>query len=450
MVNISGSGERIEEPDVRHMLVSHDGKWLATVDEWSPQRKNFEFLLADEDQVQDEEQRRREVYLRFWLWNSETKDWQMVTRVDSPHASSSVQGAGAGRVHAFAVDPSSLGFASLGEDAFVRIWRPRIRRRNGIVVRDKNARELVTWHCHYAIPISNPGHHPHSIPLSPSGPIAFSDDGSLLVVPHHCCPTDGLGIIQFIDPRSGNIERSRPGLYTGELIAMGIVDRYLILLSEYLMVWDIVDDELHFGYSLRPSGLSDHRKVAATHLTVDQRHHTFALAVPVCKKEKRKTETQIAVFDPSYTAPLFTTSIPNEVTSLLGTPNSKSYVVLDTTAVIRVLSPKSAPFTSKVGIEAEITAPRLGLEKIYGRVETRVAESRDDPATSEDDSDVITPPTASMVMQTALYGDDDAAVVSQQQLSGVFDVGPAFAMPPVEHLFERVAGLFAKRAGAPF
>jgi NET1-associated nuclear protein 1 (U3 small nucleolar RNA-associated protein 17) len=53
------------------------------------------------------------------------------------------------------------------------------------------------------------------------------------------------------------------------------------------------------------------------------------------------------------------------------------------------------------------------------------------------------PPFASAEPPTEIY-DDDEPVVSQQQLAGIFDVGSAFAMPPIDELFERVAGLFAK------
>jgi hypothetical protein len=41
--------------------------------------------------------------------------------------------------------------------------------------------------------------------------------------------------------------------------------------------------------------------------------------------------------------------------------------------------------------------------------------------------------------------DDDAPVVRQQQLTEIFDIGPAFALPPVEDLFEQVVGLFSRK-----
>ena len=38
---------------------------------------------------------------------------------------------------------------------------------------------------------------------------------------------------------------------------------------------------------------------------------------------------------------------------------------------------------------------------------------------------------------------DGAPVVAQQQLTNIFDVGPSFALPPIEEMFYQVAGLFS-------
>jgi NET1-associated nuclear protein 1 (U3 small nucleolar RNA-associated protein 17) len=46
--------------------------------------------------------------------------------------------------------------------------------------------------------------------------------------------------------------------------------------------------------------------------------------------------------------------------------------------------------------------------------------------------------------------DDDAEnpVVTQQQLSEVFDIGPSFALPPMEDMFYQVAALFGAKLQA--
>lgn len=452
-LNIGPDGGKIGEPDVKYMRVSHDGQWLATVDEWSLPSKDIEFLSLDERPSEEEQQRRLEVFLKFWLWNAEAKEWQLVTRVDSPHALTSVDESGAGGVLTFVADPSALGFASLGEDGVVRFWRPKIRRRNGIEIRGKNAEVLISWHCQHVVQLESTSQQRKLAGASPRASMAFSEDGSLLAVSQQCSSADRHGVVHFIDTASGRIRQSRAGLYAGDLIDMGIVDRYLIILSEQLNVWDMVDDELHFGLSLQSYRFSSQERAATTHLTVDQRHHTFAIALPVIGNEKHKSwfqsakrsQSQIAVFDPSQPTPLYTTLLPHMITSLLPAVGSKGYIILDSAAEVCILSPKSVPFMSNVALAAGSTEPLVGLENVYGRSKTHAENSKNDGNDlSEDESDAVTPPFASAEPPTEIY-DDDEPVVSQQQLAGIFDVGSAFAMPPIDELFERVAGLFAKK-----
>ncbi|KAI9872810.1 MAG: hypothetical protein M1830_001174, partial [Pleopsidium flavum] len=452
-LNIGPDGGKIGEPDVKYMRVSHDGQWLATVDEWRLPSKDLDFLSVDERAREEEQQKRQEVFLKFWSWNPEAKEWQLVTRVDSPHASTSVDGPGAGEVLTLATDPSALGFASLGEDGVVRVWRPKIRRRNGIEVRGKNAEGLISWHQH-VIQLGNTSQQMKLAGASPRASIAWSEDGSLLAVSQQCSSADGHGVVHFIDAASGRIRQSRAGMYAGDLITMGIVDRYLIILSDQLSVWDMVDDELHFGLSLQSHRFSSQERAAATHLTVDQRHHTFALALPVTGNEKHKTgsepgkrsQSQIAIFDPSEPTPLYTTLVPHMVTSLLPVSGSRGYIVLDSAAEVRILSPKSVPFVSNTAFAAGSTDSSVGLENVYGRGKTNADILKNDGNDlSDDESDVVTPQFASAEARPEIYDDEDAPVVSQQQLAGIFDVGSPFAMPPIDELFERVARLFAKK-----
>jgi NET1-associated nuclear protein 1 (U3 small nucleolar RNA-associated protein 17) len=94
-------------------------------------------------------------------------------RVDSPHALTSVDESGAGGVLTFVADPSALGFASLGEDGVVRFWRPKIRRRNGIEIRGKNAEVLISWHCQHVVQLENTSQQRKLAGASPRASMAF-------------------------------------------------------------------------------------------------------------------------------------------------------------------------------------------------------------------------------------------------------------------------------------
>ena len=52
-------------------------------------------------------------------------------------------------------------------------------------------------------------------------------------------------------------------------------------------------------------------------------------------------------------------------------------------------------------------------------------------------------PDAMDIVDDDIDDDMDAAVIAPQRLTEIFDAAPAFAMPPIEDLFYRVAGLFS-------
>lgn len=47
-LNVDPSGRPIQEPDVTHLRISHDGKWLATVDEWAPPECDMKSLYPED------------------------------------------------------------------------------------------------------------------------------------------------------------------------------------------------------------------------------------------------------------------------------------------------------------------------------------------------------------------------------------------------------------------
>jgi NET1-associated nuclear protein 1 (U3 small nucleolar RNA-associated protein 17) len=83
-IDAAPSANRISEPRVTHMKISHDGKWLATVDEWTPPAREYDFLKHRGSSVAIEQQHRREVFLKFWQWSQESGMWELVSRILAP------------------------------------------------------------------------------------------------------------------------------------------------------------------------------------------------------------------------------------------------------------------------------------------------------------------------------------------------------------------------------
>ena len=155
--NMRPDGGKVVEPNISFLQISHDGRWLATVDEWIPPHGDMSFLDEGIPEFNNEEHTFRcEVYLKFWRWDAEKALWALESRITSPHFFEDM-GASA-RVLDLVSDPSSVGFATIGEDRSVRFWQPKTRMRDGTLVRgaDNNKGDgLVTWSINHSVELSS-------------------------------------------------------------------------------------------------------------------------------------------------------------------------------------------------------------------------------------------------------------------------------------------------------
>ena len=424
-LNMGPESNIIEEPNVVLLQLSHDGQWLATVDEWKPPTQDINILAFSRDDLFEEQRSRMEVYLKFWKWNKENSIWELVSRIDSPH-----NGSGAGdistRVLDMVADPSSVGFTTIGQDGLVKSWKPKTRFRDGIKVRMKDGESLINWSCSRST----------SLPKLEAGPIephssymvvraAISSDGSLLMVGHQ---SGSASIIHLIDTATGEIHHSRSDLLSGELLGLGIIDKYLILLSDALVIWDLVDERINYVLSLGNCGLQKQREVAATHLAVDHRHQTFALAVPEIGQNAEsatKVMSRLGIFNPSRPNPLFTTLLPRTLRVLLPAAHQQGYITVDSAAEIQCLTPSTSFFQPNPDSRKANEVLTAGLENLFKAGITAKESRASEPII---DAHPV-----------------DSPVVRQHQLADIFDVGPSFALPSMTSLLEQVADICSEK-----
>jgi len=442
-INVAPNASRISEPQVTHMQITHDGLWLATIDEWVPPRKDLEYLGHSAINLAEEQRKRREVYLKFWEWSKSSEVWELVSRIDAPHTLAS-ENYGAGRIFDLVVDPSSHTFATIGEDSVVRIWRPKTRVRDGLIVRSKDGQALANWSCQGAVAlpkalqeagIASAAQRPEH------GCLAFSEDGSVLASALSGGPD---AVLHLIDPSVGAIKFSRPTSYAGDVVRMVLTGQYLVILSDDLRVYDIVSNELQYGIKLgsKQLSLSLQQKAEMIHLSVDGSSKTFAVALP-CKEGSKNFEnslagtySQVAVFDAKRAAPLLAQTVPHLVTALIPAVGSPGYIAIDAAAEITTITPKAnqasaiiAHSMADLGLDAVAEEPAVGLMQLVEEAQAEDEEMADaiEPSVDED------------------IDDDGVPVVSQQQLTNIFDIGPSFALPPIEEMFYQVAGLFSTK-----
>ena len=438
-VNIGPESNVIEEPNVTCMQVSSDGQWLATVDEWMPPERDVASLAFDKERAVEEQAARLESYLKFWSWSDETKMWELVSRIDNPHASQSDPSFCHGRVKDLASDPSAVGFATIGDDGIIGMWKPSVRARNGLEMKGKNGKSLMSWKCRHTTALQTPE---STTAITSGAKIAYSSDGSMLAAAHQSSPSSAIHIIDTFD---GAIRWTKTNMYNGHLLGLAIASRYLITLSNCLQVYDLVTEELNFGFALHNYGFSLPKQIAMAHLAIDHRNNTFAIALPELvhklSKGTTKVKAQVIVFDPASPVPLFSTSLPNTVTALLTAKERKGYYAIDSAAEIRTLTPSQSLPMELMKVAGIEQAPSRGLQDIYGNG-TMIEPKANDTSDDEEPARLQQFSSADVILSLP---EPDAVVVSRDRLAEVFDTGSAGALPPVTELFERVAGLFAKR-----
>ena len=425
----------IEEPNVTHMQLSHDGMWLATVDEWIPPKKDVDHLASDGHGIDEERNLRREVYLKFWAWHDSTSSWELVSRIDNPQPIASNT---PGSVLDLSADPSQVGFATIGVDGVVQMWKPQIRKRHGLDVKGKDGKSLTSWSCRWTT--QTPLAESVAAEALQAMRLAFSPDGSVLAV----STPSSTSVIHIIDTRIGMLRSSVTGLFEGPLYGLGIVDRYLIILSEDLQAWDMVSEEVLYIYTFEPltQPIRNERRPAFTHLAVDQKYKTFAVAVPEFgenSQKKTRLMSRIGVFgiessDPLYSDPLYTTLQPSPTTSLLSAPGKMGFYSIDNAAQIRTILPRQTiPEVVDQPSSKQEPISVGGLANIYGS-----GGAKDD----NQERDVLKLDSTDILNDRI---EDDVRVVSPEKLAEVFEAGSAVALPPMSDLFEKVATLFAGR-----
>ena len=436
-VNVGPESNIIEEPNVTSLQISSDGQWLVTVDEWMPPKRDLAVLAFDKEKAVEEQTCRLEVYLKFWSWNDQPKMWELVSRIDNPHTSQYDNSFAHGVVLDLAPDPSGLGFSTVGDDGIVRIWKPSIRTRNGLEVRDKDGKSLMSWKCRHSVSLQASE---SAAAIRSRAKIAYSPDGSILAAGPEISQSSSIHIIDTVD---GSLRGIKTSMYNGPLLGLGIMDRYLITLSHELRIFDLVNEQLSFGFALHHYGFSLGKQITMTHLAVDYHHGTFAVALPELGTSKGMTKmrAQVIIFDPADPAPISSTSLPNTITSLLPAKGQKGYHVIDSVAEIRTLTPNRSLATELMKMSNINHAPSRGLRDIYGNGTTVETIQN---STSDDEGPMV----SKLSNVTLQLPEEDAVVVSQDRLAKVFDVGPAYALPPMTELFEQVASLFTKRPGS--
>jgi NET1-associated nuclear protein 1 (U3 small nucleolar RNA-associated protein 17) len=449
-INTAPSAHRLSEPRITHMRISHDGTWLATVDEWYPPLRDLEHLKHEQNSAFPEQQHRREVHLKIWQWTAEGETWELVSRIDNAHRVDKASSQ-SGRILDLAVDPSSHRFSTIGQDNVVRTWTPKIRKRDGVIVRGKDNRPLKNWTCEHKICLDRPDamSGSASITLPDTGSVAFSEDGSILAAAFG----NRQGILHLLDPDSGTTRQSHTGLFEDGIFGLEFLGQDLIILSDKISVFDVVAEEMRLSIQMSDAtqSLSTTQKREMMILAVDRPSRTFALALPRVtstnpeRKEQslRGANSELIVFHQDSREPRLRRAFDTLITAVIPTVGSEGYLVLDGFAQVHTVLKKGTQAITTLAQSTSALQLDITPEEAAGDL-LRLVEAEEEEMEEEVVEDHRLP-TPSATQGSDDEDDNEVPVVTHQQLAEVFDIGPSFAMPPMEEMFYQVAGLFSSK-----
>ncbi|OLL27123.1 U3 small nucleolar RNA-associated protein 17 [Neolecta irregularis DAH-3] len=356
------SGLKIVEPSVTHVSISSDGKWMATVDEWVPTHQPGHL----------------ESFLKFWQWSTEKNEWNQNTRVDSPHGTD-------GKVHQVIPCPTNHGFATVGADGLLKIWKPKTKQEKSGIEKE------ICWSCRRVIgygrrALINERH---------ASCIAWCIDTSLLA----------FGIMNsavVVNAETGNVQRVFH--LSKSIREIGFVGTKLVVLSvQGLHIFDLISGNIIFQVLANVQNLA-----------IDTLRNWFAVS-QVTKDSKYK----VVLFDIESSKPAFTHVFDSPVTAVLCMQSlaSSSFLAITASAQITSIIPTSSSLLPDTPCKSSKIRTK-GLSAIYGSSISKAA------------------------VNTPFEDDSRNTVINVDRLSSLYE-NPPYAMASLDSMFAEMSLLIS-------
>lgn len=404
-VRAGPEGSEIGTPDIKHLDVSEDGKWMATVDAWGQLQQDSNAKAPADDP---------EIFLKFWRWNRNSNLWELVTRIDGPH----FRDKGNVPVLDLARRPYTHEFVTIGVDAKLRFWSPAKRQRSGLDKGSDAETPSETWKCRSVLDLQGAVGNVKSKPLS-AACITVSEDGSILAV---CLPSESAkkpGVTLLIDAQNCVVRYERVGVYSGDPFAARFLERYLIIASvRSVSVWDTVND------IVRVVGLLDlctaTSPLGPQLLAVNPRTRTFAVATQ-CRLGNKSCSAKchVRVYDMVTLKLLFQPNLTDCPLALLSDSRTGGYIIMDVASNLRRLGP-GLEKTSQTAHSRDLATTTGFYTGLANHLGSRAQDYR-----------------VQSFSQLPAVDADKSVAAQTTGLASVFDV-PSFVLPPASVLFRDV------------
>lgn len=278
-INIGGNGQIIHEPDVTHLDVSHDGQWLITVDQWSPNADDLDQIyLSRGDNLS--RGLHTESFLRFWSTtikgseNASNVPWELNTRIDQPATQDQSSSSSQPAVLAVATSPTRHQVAVADTANTLKIYTPKARVKGGLPVKDNNGQQLFSWTCDHDLSLRGPSE--TSDPRSAT--LAFSNDGSVIAA-SWATTSDARARVHLVEPKSGTNLASLPDVVSAGHAHLSFCGQNLVALSSKLVIFDMVMAQSTLVFNISNDFPTNRFDSAKSRLAVNTRSGIAAVAL---------------------------------------------------------------------------------------------------------------------------------------------------------------------------
>ncbi|KAK5051621.1 hypothetical protein LTR84_003273 [Exophiala bonariae] len=407
--NVAPTGKAVVEPNVDYIAISYDGKWLATIDRWTPLKADIASMYLDGDSA-DSRGHSTETTLRIWGWNEDENVWELVTRINEPHRP------GDRSVLGLVANQSKAEFATIGSDSTIQIWSPKARHRNGVAVKNKTNEQLYTWSSSRSIDC---GHERlRGNEQAKSATIAYSDDGSTIAASWSWLASQ-TRLLHLIDAASGKISLTLPDILSPREARLAFAGRHLLCLSDTFCVFDLLTAQTILNINL------DSEAFGQRHLATNKFEGTVAISISPVEKNKSSKLLLLSITGQDV-KPVWETSVPGLILGLLASTTGSGYVLIDGKARISTLRSKDATIQGALSSALQRTEPAQvskSLDSIFGRGGQPLLTAGDQEGLKADGSNVL----------------------SSSNLDAVLNFVSSNHAPSPTELFERIVGAFGRR-----
>lgn len=360
-VHVGSQQKTINEPQVTHLDITYDGKWLVTADRWQPELDGDKDIYFDDGNGLSKASQ-TELHLRFWSSSSTSEDgglaadvWEEGTRITMP-VTEILSTTSQRSILAIAVSPVKHQVAVADTNRHLKIYSPKARIRNGVQVRNRAGDVLYTWTCDHEIPFEEAvkGN------ASKTAAVAFSEDGSVIAASWSSGDPKRARVF-LLNAKTGETVASFADIVSVNQSQLAFRGQYLTALSQKFCIFDTVTSQVVFELEL--DARSKHSKSL---MALDC--STGVIALTVSTRDEARPSRLVLFRIGEVIETLMDTSASGQIVVLKATKNNGEFLVIDSEARISRVTPPSSS-TMVVSTTAAMTdrqVARTGLSDIFG------------------------------------------------------------------------------------